>query len=167
MQILEHIIINGSVHTGCQLYQRVCAQIYMHGIRLDFCGANSLQTSMNSCWFQMTRVLDILEDFMVGEELKYERIDGSISGKYRQQAIDRFNSTCSSFTKGPFTPNVSVSVMLRCICVTQCNKWKQWWLRRVFTHSAAAAVLCSPVQIMEEIVIFRAVMRCASCVDGG
>ena len=28
---------------------------------------------------------------MVGEEIKYERIDGSISGKYRQEAIDRFN----------------------------------------------------------------------------
>ena len=48
------------------------------------------------CWLciQMTRVLDLLEDFMVGEEIQYERIDGSISGKYRQEAIDRFNSEC-------------------------------------------------------------------------
>ena len=43
---------------------------------------------------QMTRVLDLLEDFMVGEEINYERIDGSISGKYRQESIDRFNSRC-------------------------------------------------------------------------
>lgn len=38
----------------------------------------------------------MLEDFMVGEEIKYERIDGSISGKYRQEAIDRFNCELSS-----------------------------------------------------------------------
>ncbi len=29
MQILEHIIINGSVHTGCKQHQRVCMQICM------------------------------------------------------------------------------------------------------------------------------------------
>ena len=51
--------------------------------------------------------------------------------------------------------------------MTQCNKWKQWLTRRVSTHSAAAAVLCSIVQIMEEIAIFRTEMRHASCVDGG
>ena len=27
MQLLEHIIINGSVHTGCKQHQRVCMQI--------------------------------------------------------------------------------------------------------------------------------------------
>ena len=40
----------------------------------------------------MTRVLDVLEDFLYGEGFHYERIDGSISGKYRQESIDRFNS---------------------------------------------------------------------------
>lgn len=41
---------------------------------------------------QMTRVLDILEDFMEYEGYKYERIDGSITGSLRQEAIDRFNA---------------------------------------------------------------------------
>ncbi|XP_070207054.1 chromodomain-helicase-DNA-binding protein 4-like isoform X3 [Littorina saxatilis] len=41
---------------------------------------------------QMTRMLDILEDFMEAEGYKYERIDGGVTGSLRQEAIDRFNS---------------------------------------------------------------------------
>ena len=41
---------------------------------------------------QMTKMLDILEDFMEGEGYKYERIDGGITGALRQEAIDRFNA---------------------------------------------------------------------------
>lgn len=41
---------------------------------------------------QMTKMLDILEDFLDGEGYKYERIDGSITGSLRQEAIDRFNA---------------------------------------------------------------------------
>jgi chromodomain-helicase-DNA-binding protein 4 len=41
---------------------------------------------------QMTRMLDILEDFLEGEGYKYERIDGGITGQLRQEAIDRFNA---------------------------------------------------------------------------
>lgn len=41
---------------------------------------------------QMTKMLDILEDFLEGEAYKYERIDGGITGAMRQDAIDRFNA---------------------------------------------------------------------------
>ncbi|XP_018571410.1 chromodomain-helicase-DNA-binding protein Mi-2 homolog isoform X2 [Anoplophora glabripennis] len=41
---------------------------------------------------QMTKMLDILEDFLEGEGYKYERIDGAITGGLRQEAIDRFNA---------------------------------------------------------------------------
>ncbi|XP_065564759.1 chromodomain-helicase-DNA-binding protein Mi-2 homolog [Artemia franciscana] len=41
---------------------------------------------------QMTKLLDILEDFLEGENYKYERIDGGITGSLRQDAIDRFNA---------------------------------------------------------------------------
>ena len=41
---------------------------------------------------QMTRMLDILEDYLEGEGYKYERIDGAITGALRQEAIDRFNA---------------------------------------------------------------------------
>ena len=39
----------------------------------------------------MTKMLDILEDFLEYMGMKYERIDGSVNGAERQQCIDRFN----------------------------------------------------------------------------
>eukprot|EP00127_Corallochytrium_limacisporum_P004935 Clim_evm9s195 gene=Clim_evmTU9s195 len=41
---------------------------------------------------QMARVLDILEDFLLGEEVGYVRLDGSVTGKQRQTAIDTFTN---------------------------------------------------------------------------
>ncbi|XP_023225799.1 chromodomain-helicase-DNA-binding protein Mi-2 homolog [Centruroides sculpturatus] len=41
---------------------------------------------------QMTKMLDILEDFLEHELYKYERIDGGVTGTQRQEAIDRFNA---------------------------------------------------------------------------
>uniref|UniRef100_A0A4W4EM30 DNA helicase n=1 Tax=Electrophorus electricus TaxID=8005 RepID=A0A4W4EM30_ELEEL len=41
---------------------------------------------------QMTKMLDLLEDFLENEGYKYERIDGGITGAMRQEAIDRFNA---------------------------------------------------------------------------
>uniref|UniRef100_A0A9J8DM69 Chromodomain helicase DNA binding protein 5 n=1 Tax=Cyprinus carpio carpio TaxID=630221 RepID=A0A9J8DM69_CYPCA len=41
---------------------------------------------------QMTKMLDLLEDFLEFEGYKYERIDGGITGGLRQEAIDRFNA---------------------------------------------------------------------------
>lgn len=44
----------------------------------------------------MTKMLDLLEDFLEYEGYKYERIDGGITGGLRQEAIDRFNGTPAS-----------------------------------------------------------------------
>ena len=41
--------------------------------------------------YQMTRMLDLLEDFLEGHGYKYERIDGTVNGSARQECIDRFN----------------------------------------------------------------------------
>jgi len=41
---------------------------------------------------QMTRMLDILEDFLEYLGYQFERIDGSVTGLERQQSIDRFNA---------------------------------------------------------------------------
>merc|ERR1712012_141565 len=47
---------------------------------------------------QMTKMLDLLEDYLEGLQYKYERIDGGITGTLRQEAIDRFNDkTCDQF----------------------------------------------------------------------
>lgn len=53
-----------------------------------------LATQPLSCLaLQMTKMLDLLEDFLEYEGYKYERIDGGITGGLRQEAIDRFNGT--------------------------------------------------------------------------
>ena len=41
---------------------------------------------------QMTKMLDILEDFLEGEGYRYERIYGAITGNLRREAITRFNT---------------------------------------------------------------------------
>lgn len=52
-----------------------------------------LTSTCNTMYFflQMTKMLDLLEDFLEFEGYKYERIDGGITGGLRQEAIDRFN----------------------------------------------------------------------------
>lgn len=48
------------------------------------------------CFVQMTKMLDLLEDFLENDGYKYERIDGGVTGVMRQEAIDRFNGeTCA------------------------------------------------------------------------
>jgi SNF2 family DNA or RNA helicase len=37
-------------------------------------------------------MLDILEDYLAARQMKFERIDGSITGNKRQMAIDRFQA---------------------------------------------------------------------------
>ena len=41
---------------------------------------------------QWSRILDILEDYLVGRDYSYERIDGAVKSTDRQLAIDRFNN---------------------------------------------------------------------------
>ena len=48
--------------------------------------------------FQMTKMLDILEDFLETAGYKYERIDGGVTGTQRQEAIDRFNGKYREIT---------------------------------------------------------------------
>lgn len=57
--------------------------------KLTFASRTSL--TFLSQRLQMTKMLDLLEDFLENEGYKYERIDGGITGGMRQEAIDRFN----------------------------------------------------------------------------
>ena len=41
---------------------------------------------------QFKIMLDLIEDYLVSRGMKTERIDGSITGQKRQQAIDRFQA---------------------------------------------------------------------------
>lgn len=51
---------------------------------------------------QFKIMLDILEDYFNARATKYERIDGSITGNRRQQAIDRFQAPPSEGREPPF-----------------------------------------------------------------
>jgi len=51
---------------------------------------------------QFKIMLDILEDYLNARSFKFERIDGSITGNRRQQAIDRFQLPSSSGKEPPF-----------------------------------------------------------------
>jgi chromodomain-helicase-DNA-binding protein 7 len=64
---------------------------------------------------QFKIMLDIIEDYLSLREFKQERIDGSITGKKRQMAIDRFQS--KSLSTAPF-------VMLLSTRAGGVGKWK-------------------------------------------
>lgn len=67
-----------------------CREVPTHG---PVGGLAFGSSSGKSCPLQMTKMLDLLEDFLEYEGYKYERIDGGITGGLRQEAIDRFNGT--------------------------------------------------------------------------
>lgn len=51
---------------------------------------------------QFSKTLDLLEDYLANRKFKAERIDGSITGKKRQQAIDRFQAPSVDGKEQPF-----------------------------------------------------------------
>jgi chromodomain-helicase-DNA-binding protein 7 len=55
---------------------------------------------------QMTRLLDILQDYLTGVGFRFLRIDGSVKGTLRQQLIDQFNAEGSD-----------IFIFLLCVCV--------------------------------------------------
>uniref|UniRef100_A0A8C1ZDA6 Chromodomain helicase DNA binding protein 3 n=1 Tax=Cyprinus carpio TaxID=7962 RepID=A0A8C1ZDA6_CYPCA len=73
------------------LLQKMLRKLKEQGHRVlvfSQCSRNFFVTLARS----MTKMLDLLEDFLDYEGYKYERIDGGITGALRQEAIDRFNA---------------------------------------------------------------------------
>ena len=66
----------------------------------------------------MTRMLDLLEDFLEGHSYKYERIDGTVNGAARQECIDRFNGELADI----FIPLLFKGCILSCnsLFITEC-----------------------------------------------
>ena len=68
---------------------------------------------------QMTRVLDIIEDFLLYLQLDFERIDGNVAGPARQAAIDRFNCVYFVLKAKKFVTNTDViHICNKCRCHT-------------------------------------------------
>lgn len=63
-----------------------------------------LQENGHRCliFSQFKIMLDILEDYLTARSMRFERIDGSITGNKRQQAIDRFQAVASDSLEPPF-----------------------------------------------------------------
>jgi SNF2 family DNA or RNA helicase len=51
---------------------------------------------------QFKIMLDIIEDYLRARDMQFERIDGSITGNKRQQAIDRFQAESTDKKEAPF-----------------------------------------------------------------
>lgn len=64
---------------------------------------------------QMTKMLDLLEDFLENEGYKYERIDGGVTGNMRQEAIDRFNGETLCFDGFASSTFISELIFFSCL----------------------------------------------------
>ena len=51
---------------------------------------------------QFKIMLDVLEDYLRSRQMLYERIDGSVTGRHRQMAIDRYQSESTEKKEVPF-----------------------------------------------------------------
>lgn len=84
----------------------------------------------------MTKMLDLLEDFLEFEGYKYERIDGGITGGLRQEAIDRFNGknassdvcVCWTKTKTIKPTNCHSACSTRGAAVLFFTFYTCWWI---------------------------------------
>lgn len=63
---------------------------------------------------QFKIMLDILEDYFETRSMKFERIDGSITGHRRQQAIDRFQAPSTEEREAPFIMMLSTRAGGKC-----------------------------------------------------
>jgi SNF2 family DNA or RNA helicase len=66
---------------------------------------------------QFKIMLDILEDYFNCRSMKFERIDGSITGHRRQQAIDRFQAPSTDDRELPFVMMLSTRAGGKCCVV--------------------------------------------------
>lgn len=71
----------------------------------------------------MTKMLDLLEDFLDHEGYKYERIDGGITGALRQEAIDRFNGETLDDVQA-----LEVQVVLLDLYWSQVGLWQESYI---------------------------------------
>lgn len=75
---------------------------------------------------QMTRVLDILEDFMVMRGYKYCRIDGNTTHEDREEAIDGFNAPNSEkfcFILSTRAGGLGINLQTADICILYDSDW--------------------------------------------
>lgn len=71
-------------------------------ITVDFAIAGLKEEGHRVLLFSQFKImLDLIEDYLTSRGMKMERIDGSITGQKRQQAIDRFQAKNSAKASEP------------------------------------------------------------------
>lgn len=86
----------------------------------------------------MTKMLDLLEDFLENEGYKYERIDGGITGGMRQEAIDRFNGKYFiAYTALGVVPDVNIPLIAH-LSIDELPNYSY------FSHSSWCSSVCFP-----------------------
>ncbi|KAJ3290493.1 choline dehydrogenase 7 [Borealophlyctis nickersoniae] len=75
---------------------------------------------------QMTRCLDLIQDYLRGRQWLFERIDGSVRGDLRQAAIDRFSapgSECFVFLLCTRAGGVGINLTAADTCIIFDSDW--------------------------------------------
>ena len=89
-------------------------------------------------------MLDILKDYLSARELKFERIDGSITGSKRQMSNDRLQSAPGEGWEAPFVMLVSTragGVGINLTCFRLCCHAKIGTLKTIYKRRLAVIVL--------------------------
>jgi hypothetical protein len=92
---------------------------------------------------QFKIMLDILEDYFHEREFKAERIDGSITGKKRQMAIDRFQSPATEGKEAPFVMMLSTRAGGVGINLTAAGEYHARIL--LYLHRSALSQYCTRI----------------------
>jgi Helicase conserved C-terminal domain len=90
---------------------------------------------------QMTRVLDIMEDFMVMRGYKYCRIDGNTTFEDRESSIDEFNRPGSEkfcFILSTRAGGLGINLQTADVCILYDSDWNPQQVR-----PQSANILCS------------------------
>ncbi|KAK3258990.1 hypothetical protein CYMTET_31992, partial [Cymbomonas tetramitiformis] len=103
---------------------------------------------------QMTRVLDILEDYCTGRRYMYERLDGSVSGRERQAAIDRFTDSASErfiFLLSTKAGGVGINLVAADTCIIFDSDWNP-------QNDAQALARCHRIGQTQQVHVYRLLM---------
>eukprot|EP00941_MAST-03F_sp_MAST-3F-sp1_P002345 g2345.t1 len=104
---------------------------------------------------QMTKMLDLIEDYCFGRDFHMERIDGSVTGVDRQLAIDRFNDPASDsfiFLLSTRAGGVGINLTSADTCIIFDSDWNP-------QNDLQAMARCHRLGQKKQVKIYRLITR--------
>ena len=103
---------------------------------------------------QMTRILNVLEEFCEFRGHPVERLDGSITGNLRQAAIDRFNTQPDSFVflLSTRAGGVGINLTAADTCIIFDSDWNP-------QNDVQAQARCHRIGQTKEVMVYRLITR--------